>query len=150
MPAKQGEMMVKKLLPVISIFILNACASNPDNMDSAYVSTLKYRNHDCDQIAIEIDYIGSRINEVYRSLEKKHHTDQWQMGVGVILFFPLLFTLEGGDGTEAVEYTRLKGEFEALRKAAIEKKCSNSFQSLEEIIKSKQQMPSDQEDSLNN
>jgi hypothetical protein len=35
-----------------------------------------------------------------------------------------LFFLEGGDGPEAAEYAQLKGEYEALRTAAVEKKCA--------------------------
>lgn len=43
-------------------------------------------------------------------------------GVGLILFWPALFFIDG-DGPEANEYARLKGEHEALQKASIEKKC---------------------------
>ena len=46
------------------------------------------------------------------------------MGVGLLLFWPALFALEGGDGPEAAEYARLKGEYEALRQAAVMKKIS--------------------------
>jgi len=34
-----------------------------------------------------------------------------------------LATLEGGDGPESYEYANLKGEYDALRWAATEKKC---------------------------
>ena len=46
------------------------------------------------------------------------------MGIGLILFWPTLFALEGGDGPEAAEYGRLKGEYEAIRSAALQKKCA--------------------------
>ena len=61
--------------------------------------------------------------------------DNWQMGVGLILFWPSLFFLEGGDGPEASEYAQLKGNFEALRVNSVQKKCSISAQSPDEIIK---------------
>ena len=35
-----------------------------------------------------------------------------------------LLALEGGDGPEAVEYARLKGEYEALRQSAVRLKIS--------------------------
>ena len=47
-----------------------------------------------------------------------------QMGVGLVLFWPTLFFLEGGDGAEAAEYARLKGERDALEQAYTQKKCS--------------------------
>ena len=45
------------------------------------------------------------------------------MAVGMLLFWPALFFLEGGDSPEAAEYSRLKGEVEALNEASMLKKC---------------------------
>ena len=45
------------------------------------------------------------------------------MGIGLILFWPALFFLEGGDGVNASQYSHLKGEFEALEQVAIQKDC---------------------------
>ena len=129
---------MKNKILVLATCALGACASSPDKMAASYVSPLKYKDYDCDQIAMEMDYIQQRTIELYHSLDKKHSNDQWQMGVGLILFWPTLFALEGGDGPEAAEYSRLKGEFEALRKVSIDKKCEHTFQSPEEIIKSKE------------
>ena len=39
-----------------------------------------------------------------------------------ILFWPALFFLEGGDGPEAAEYAQLKGQYEALRTLAVQRK----------------------------
>ncbi len=50
------------------------------------------------------------------------------MGIGLILFWPALFFLEGGDGAEAMEYARIKGEREAIEKRSIEQKCAIEFQ----------------------
>ncbi|MCZ6466002.1 MAG: hypothetical protein O6829_01850, partial [Alphaproteobacteria bacterium] len=38
------------------------------------------------------------------------------------------FFLEGGDGAEAMEYARIKGEREAIEKRSIEQKCAIEFQ----------------------
>ena len=57
------------------------------------------------------------------------------MGVGLVLFWPTLFFLEGGDGPEASEYTQLKGEFEALRTNSVQKKCEIDALSPEEVLK---------------
>jgi hypothetical protein len=41
-----------------------------------------------------------------------------------VLFWPALFFLEGGDGAEAQEYARLKGEFDALQQMSVQKRCN--------------------------
>ena len=120
---------------VASICFALGCASNPDKLDAAYVSPLKYKDYDCDQLAMEMDYVGQRTNKLYRRLKKERKADNWQMGIGLALFWPTLFFLEGGDGPGATEYTQLKGEFEALRVNAVQKKCGIEALSPEELVK---------------
>lgn len=121
----------------LAILLSTSCASNPKKIGAAYVSPLKYKDYDCDQIALEMDHISRRTTELYHSLKADNTADKWQMGVGLIVFWPALFLLEGGDGPEAAEYAQLKGEYEALRQVAVEKKCQLSSlpPSPEEIIK---------------
>jgi len=88
------------------------------------VSPLKYKDYTCDQIIMEMDHVGHRVTELYHSLKKTANNDKAAMGVGMILFFPALFMLEGGDGPEAAEYARMKGEYEALRQQAVMKNCN--------------------------
>ena len=114
---------------------LASCASHPDKIDSAYVSPLKYSKYDCDQISTEMDYVGQRTTKLYQKLESEREADNWQMGLGLVLFWPALFFLEGGDGPEAAEYAQLKGEYEALRDSAVTKKCGIDSKSPEEIIR---------------
>jgi len=91
---------------------------------------------------MEMDYVSQRTTELYNSLQKEASADAVQMGVGLVLFWPTLFMLEGGDGREATEYARLKGEYEALRKAAIENKCNLSLlpPSPDQLIKEKEEI----------
>ncbi|MCG3170085.1 MAG: hypothetical protein CALGDGBN_01622 [Pseudomonadales bacterium] len=128
MTKKQGTM-------IACAFMLAACASNPDKIDAAYVSPLKYKNYDCDQLATEMDYVGQRTNKLYQRLKAERSADNWQMGVGLVLFWPSLFFLEGGDGPEASEYAQLKGEFESLRSNSVQQKCAIDAKSPEEIMK---------------
>ena len=102
---------------------MSSCASQPEEMSTAYVSPLKYKDYDCDQITMEMEYISQRTVTLYNQLKKKADNDAVQMGIGLVLFWPALFFLEGGDGPEAAEYATLKGEFEALRTASVQKKC---------------------------
>lgn len=120
----KGEMRMKKKITGLALTVfLTGCASSPDKMQASYVSPLQYKDYDCDQIAGELERASRRANELYGSLKKTSNTDNAQMAVGLILFWPALFFLEGGDGPEAAEYGRLKGERDALEKVAIQKKC---------------------------
>lgn len=127
---------MKKLgIIIFTSLVLVACASNPDKIDAAYVSPLKYKDYDCDQLALEMDYVGQRTTQLYQRLKSERTADNWQMGVGLVLFWPSLFLLEGGDGPEAAEYAQLKGEFEALRDNSVQRKCGIEAKSPEEIMK---------------
>jgi hypothetical protein len=126
---------MKKLILAVLASTLVACASNPDKIDATYVSPLKYKDYDCDQIALEMDYVGQRTNNLYQRLKSESTADSWQMGVGLVLFWPSLFFLEGGDGPETVEYSQLKGEFKALRQNSVQRKCGIEGKSPEEIMK---------------
>ena len=122
-------------LPILITFIsIASCASNPDSIDAAYVSPLKYASYDCDQIGTELGYVGQRTNTLYANLRAKRSADNWQMGVGLLLFWPTLFALEGGDGADTAEYAQLKGEFEALRQNSVEKRCGLALQSPDDIL----------------
>lgn len=119
---------------LVALALIAGCASNPNKIDAAYVSPLKYKNYDCDQIAMEMDHVGRRTTILEQSLQKERTADNWQMGVGLVLFWPALFALEGGDGPEATEFAQLKGDYEALRTVSVEKKCSIDTRSPEQII----------------
>lgn len=133
---------MKKLILCSCVIIATGCASNPDKIASAYVSPLQYKNANCDQIALEMEHVSRKTTEVYQRLKKERSKDNWQMGVGLVLFWPALLFLEGGDGPEAAEYSQLKGDFEALRQASVAKSCSISAQSPEQIIKEAEAVPS--------
>ena len=126
---------MRKLNIALLITLLGGCASNPDKIDAAYISPLKYRTYDCDQVAMEMDHVGRRTTDLYMRLKKERNADNWQMGIGLVLFWPTLFLLEGGDGPEATEYAQLKGNFEALRETSVQKKCAIEAKSPEELIK---------------
>lgn len=102
---------------------LGGCATPPEKVQTAYVSPLQYKDYDCDQVAAELQRVTRRANEIHGSLKKTASDDNAQMAVGMILFWPALFFLEGGDGPEAAEYGRLKGERDALEQIAVQKKC---------------------------
>ena len=107
-----------------TVAVLSACASSPNDISTAYVSELIYKDYSCEQVEMERTRVSQRADDLHASLKKTADNDTAQMAVGMILFWPALFFLEGGDGPEAQEYSRLKGEAQALEKVAITKSCN--------------------------
>ncbi|MBT3047659.1 MAG: metal ABC transporter ATP-binding protein [Candidatus Thiodiazotropha sp. (ex Lucina pensylvanica)] len=111
------------LTGLIGVTLIAGCASKPTEIQSTYVSPLEYRDYDCTQISMELTRVNRRTNQLHGELDEKASGDSAQMAIGMLLFWPALFFLEGGDGPQAAEYAQLKGEFDALEKAAIKKEC---------------------------
>ncbi len=103
--------------------VVAACATSPEKIQTQYVSPIQYQSYDCEQLGAELSRVSRRQGELYRDLKGEADADQAQMAVGIILFFPALFWLEGGDDARAGEYARLKGEFEAMQTVSVQKKC---------------------------
>ncbi|HEY9235117.1 MAG TPA: hypothetical protein VIP08_08790 [Phenylobacterium sp.] len=97
------------------------CATKSDKISASYVSPLQYGAYDCDQVQAEMIRVSAKVREVAGAQDKQAKNDQVAMGVGLVLFWPALFFLASGDRKE--ELSRLKGEYEALESAAIQKKC---------------------------
>ena len=108
---------------IFLVITISGCASSPDSMPAASVSPLLYQDYDCKQLVMESDRVSRRVQALHASLDSKASTDAAQMTIGLLLLWPTLFFLEGGDGPEAVEYSRLKGEYDAIHQSAIGKKC---------------------------
>lgn len=107
---------------MISQLGLVACASKSDNISAAYVSPLQYQGYNCNQIRTEMSRISRRVNEVAGVQDSQASKDSVALGVGMVLFWPALFFMIGKDKEE--ELSRLKGEYEALEQAAIQKDCN--------------------------
>lgn len=111
---------------LLGSLILAGCASSPDKIAASYVSPLEYQGYTCKQISQEMGNVSRKATELYGKLDKTASRDNAQMAAGLILFWPALFFLEGGDGPEAAEYARLKGQRDALEDAAVQKGCDES------------------------
>lgn len=116
--------MFKKITVVITaLMAISACASNPDKLGTQYVSSVKYQDYTCSQLSMSYDNKSTRLAQLYNQLKKERDADELQVGVGLLLFWPTLLFVEGGDGAEAVEYSRLKGEVQAIQEMMIQKSC---------------------------
>ena len=107
---------------VLCASILAGCASSPDRISAAYVSPIQYSGYDCDQVRSELMRVSGRGREVAGAQKQQANSDAIAMGVGLVLFWPALFFLAGGNDRKE-ELSRLKGEYDALEQAAIQKSC---------------------------
>lgn len=106
---------------MFAALIVSGCASPPDKISATYVSPLQYSDYSCNQIKHELLRVNRRIVEVSGAQQKEADKDAVAMGVGMVVFWPALFFLAGDDKKD--ELGRLKGEYEALEQAAIQKDC---------------------------
>ena len=114
---------IKQTILLSTILPLTACAKSTSEIPAQYVSPLQYKSHSCTQVEQEMVMLSRRVSDLGAQVDKTASDDNAQMAIGMILFWPALFALDG-DTPQAAEYGRLKGEFEALEKAAIQKNCN--------------------------
>jgi hypothetical protein len=122
-----GKSIMKKFtVSILAVAIsLTGCATSSKDIASTYVSPLQYQNYDCAQLGLEAQRIQTRVVETGGRLDQASANDKALMGVGLVLFWPALFAL-GGTKNQEAEFGRLKGEYDAVQKTAIDKKCSNT------------------------
>ena len=115
---------MKKLVTSILAMVvaLSGCATASKDVASIYVSPLQYQSFDCDQLAAENQRLQSRVNQLAGRLDEAASNDKAIGVVGAILFWPALFAL-GGTKPQEAEYSRLRGEADAIQQSAIIKKC---------------------------
>lgn len=115
--------MLRKIIAIsCAAGVLAGCASSPDKISAQYVSPMQYASYDCDAVREEMIRVSNHVQQVAGVQRKKAKNDQIAMGVGLVLFWPALFFLAGGDKKE--ELSRLKGEYDALNQVAIQKRCA--------------------------
>ncbi|MGZ9096930.1 MAG: hypothetical protein ACXW30_01370 [Micavibrio sp.] len=107
---------------IIAAIMLSSCASSSDNISASYVSPLQYQGYNCDQTRMEMQRVSRRVNEIAGVQDGQASKDAVALGVGLVLFWPALFFMIGKDKEE--ELSRLKGEYEALEQAAIQRNCN--------------------------
>lgn len=101
---------------------LAGCATGSKDIAPTYVSPLQFQTYECQQLQMEAQRIQGRVSELGGRLDQAASNDKAIAGVGMILFWPALFAL-GGTKQQEAEYGRLRGEYEAIQQASVQKKC---------------------------
>lgn len=102
--------------------VLTGCATSSKNLTSSYISPLQYQQYSCNQLAQESSNIQARVTEIGGALDSRATKDKWVTGAGAVLFWPALFFV-GGNKAQEAEFSRLKGEYEAVHKMSVQKDC---------------------------
>lgn len=113
-----------KTAAAVAAASLCACASAPDDVRPLYTSSVPYQELSCDQLAQKVGEIGDQVDKVTGQQTTKRRTDQAAVGVGVILFVPALLVMLTPDHKK--ELAKLKGQYEAVQRAAESKHCALS------------------------
>ena len=121
--------MIKFQARAVSVFAaaalsasLAACATAPEDISPAYVSPLQYSVYGCEQIRMELFRVSSRVREVSGMQRRGRNADTAAVVVTALIFPPAaLFASRGGGHEE--EIANLKGQYDALSIAAVEKNC---------------------------
>ena len=116
---------IRTFVLFLLVMLLVGCATAPEKLGTTYVSLLQYKDYSCEQIGMEMQRVSRKAADLHGILSKDASNDAIQMGLGLV-FWPALFFLEGGDSENAAQYSRLKGEFDALEQVAIQKNCVNA------------------------
>ena len=116
-----------RLTIAIALVALGGCASSSENVTGSYISPLQYQSYSCQQLSEEAQRISSRVAQSSGVQDQKRTSDAVATTAAVIIFWPAAFLVSGNDQNTA-ELARLKGEFEALEKASIQKNCGLQFQ----------------------
>lgn len=111
-------------LTVSMAVLMGACSTASQNITSEYVSPVQYQGYDCQQLAQEAQRILIRVKQLGVRLDQAAQNDKTIGVVGAVLFWPALFAL-GGTKQQEAEYSRLKGEYEAVDQMQIQKKCTS-------------------------
>jgi hypothetical protein len=121
-----GDFMNRIISIVALCATVSACATNPRDIAPSYVSTNGYSNMSCPQLRDEAEVVSARAAQATGAQEKNASNDAAMTGVGIILFWPALFFMKG-DGAQAAEVSRLKGEMAAIQTVNRQKNCGIQF-----------------------
>ena len=115
--------MIKVIPAVLGVLLaLGGCATASKDIAMADISPDAFATYNCEQLASETSRISSRVVQLGGRLDTASANDKGMVGVGVILFWPALFSL-GGNQQQEMEYARLKGEYAAIGQVATRKQC---------------------------
>ena len=118
--------MNKAIFSVCAAGLLAGCASSAEDIKASYVSPVAYQGYTCDQLSQEARRVSAHAAQASGEQDSKRTSDTVATTAAVVVFWPALFLMKG-DGANAAELARLKGEMDAIEESSIQKKCQIAF-----------------------
>jgi hypothetical protein len=118
--------MGNRILALLSLLVLAACASSAADVTPAYVSPVMYRSYTCQQLAMEAQGISARAAALSGAQDSQRTKDTLVTTAAVVVFWPAAFFV-GGDKQTAAELAQMKGQMIAIEQASTVKKCGIQF-----------------------
>ncbi len=121
--------MITKFIPAAAVaaVVLAGCATPPKDIAPAYVSTGLYENLSCSQLRSEAESVSNRAAAAFGQQDKNRGQDAAMTTVALVLFWPAAFFMKG-DGADAANVSRLKGEMLAIENVNRIKNCGIRFE----------------------
>lgn len=120
------------LTALVLALALAGCAADTSQIRPAYVSTYEYDQYSCERLRGEAARTTRKLHETGARVDKTAADDDAQTAVGLVLFWPTLFFLEGEETVDTAAYAELKGHMNAIEDASIHKNCGIEFKPLPE------------------
>lgn len=112
---------------LLSCALLAGCAKSSSDIGATYVSPIQYQGYSCQQIGAEAARVSARTAQAAGVQDEKASSDAVATGVALVIFWPAALLVSGGNGQNAAELASLKGQFDALEQASIQKNCGLEF-----------------------
>lgn len=113
-----------KLTVVLGVMCIamSGCASHSHELKAANVSTAGYEKLSCNELKAEITDSVNRVRDLTGVIDGQAKGDEAAVAVAMILFWPAVFAIDG-DTEESAEFSRVKGEINAMEKVAVMNNC---------------------------
>ena len=111
---------------LVASIAISGCAKKSRDISAQYVSPMQFQSYSCRQITEEAQRVSEYSARAMRVQNQTASTDAVATGVAIVLFWPAAF-LVSGNGANADELARLKGQMDALQNASTQKQCGIEF-----------------------
>jgi hypothetical protein len=109
--------------------IAGGCAQGAEKIGSSYISPVAYQSYTCQQLSEEAQRVSARAAQAAGVQDEQATKDAVATGVAIVIFWPAAFFVSGGNGQNAAELARLRGQMQAIEEVNIQKRCGLKFQS---------------------
>ncbi|NDV48227.1 MULTISPECIES: hypothetical protein [unclassified Salipiger] len=111
---------------LVASIAISGCAKKSQDISAQYVSPMQFQSYSCRQITEEAQRVSEYSARAMRVQNQTASTDAVATGVAIVLFWPAAFFVSG-NGANADELARLKGQMDALQSASTQKQCGIEF-----------------------